>query len=89
MDVIEKNYDDLAPLAADMAFFEGYFTRDDQEGDVILFTYLPGAGLTTNLNGEDKGVITNPQFVEALWSVWLAEKPANGGMKKKLVELVK
>jgi hypothetical protein len=88
-EVIEKNYEDLTPIAADMAVFEGYFTRDAQEGDIIIFTYLPGQGLTTNLNGEDKGVITNTDFAEALWSVWLGRKPANGDMKKALVAQVK
>jgi len=87
-EVIEKNYEDLTPLAADMAVFEGYFTRDAQDGDVIIFTYLPGKGLTVDLNGEDKGTITNADFMEALWSVWLGRKPASDGMKKELVSAV-
>ena len=83
-EVIEKNYPDLGPISADMAAFEGYFTRDAQAGDVILFTYVPGRGLTTDLNGEAKGTITNAKFVEALWSVWFGAQPVSGDMRANL-----
>lgn len=84
-DVIEKNFDDMAPFAAEMETFFGYFTRDAEENDVLIFTYLPGVGLTTNLNGEDKGVIANFEFTRALWTVWFGRKPASGGLKKSLL----
>ncbi|MCB1182714.1 chalcone isomerase family protein [bacterium] len=83
--VIEKNYDDTSAFDADMETFQGYFTRDAQEGDVIIFTYLPGTGLTTNLNGEDKGVIANFAFTRALWTVWFGSKPADKGLKEDLL----
>ena len=67
-----------------MTAFEGYFTRDAQAGDVILFTYLPGQGLATELNGEVKGTITNLAFVEALWSVWFGAEPVSGDMQDAL-----
>lgn len=83
-EVIEKNYPDLSAFSADMAAFEAYFTRDAQSGDVILFTYLPGQGVTTELNGEAKGTIANVKFVEALWSVWFGAQPVSGDMKAAL-----
>ncbi len=83
-EVIEKNYPDLGPFSADMTAFEGYFTRDAQAGDVILFTYVPGQGLVTELNGEAKGTITNLAFVEALWSVWFGSEPVSGDMQDAL-----
>ncbi len=84
-DVIEKNYDDRTGFASDMDEFLAYFTADAQEGDELIFTYLPGKGLKTVLNGEQKGVISNFDFVQALWTVWFGEKPANGGLKKNLL----
>ena len=75
-DVIKKNYDDMSAFEADMAAFFAYFERDAQENDVLVFDYLPGAGLTTTLNGEVKGTIMNTAFVEALWTVWFGKKPA-------------
>lgn len=83
-EVIEKNYPDMSAFSADMAAFEAYFTRDAQSGDVILFTYLPGQGVTTELNGEAKGTIANVKFVEALWSVWFGAQPVSGDMKAAL-----
>ncbi len=85
VEVIEKNYKDQSAFADDMKTFEGYFTRDAQDGDVIIFNYCPTKGLTTILNGEEKGLITNPAFAEALWSVWFGQKPANKGLKRDLL----
>jgi hypothetical protein len=88
-EVIEKNYPDLTPIAEDLAAFEGYFTRDAQSGDVILFTYVPGQGLATELNGEVTGTITNTAFVEALWSVWFGAEPVNKDMRSSLAGTAK
>ncbi len=82
---IEKNVEDTAGIAADIETFKTYFTRDAQDGDLIIFDYCPRTGLTTTLNGEVAGVIENFDFVAAMWSVWLGEKPANGGLKKALL----
>ncbi|MCK9997203.1 MAG: chalcone isomerase family protein [Candidatus Krumholzibacteria bacterium] len=87
-DVIEKNYDDMSAFQADMDEFFAYFTDDAQDGDELIFTYIPGLGLKTALNGEDKGLITNFEFVKALWTVWFGEEPANDGLKKDLLEKI-
>jgi hypothetical protein len=84
-DVIVKNYDDTSAFQADMDGFFAYFEQDAQEDDRLVFTYVPGEGLTTKLNGEVKGVITNFEFVKALWTVWFGEEPADGGLKKSLL----
>jgi len=85
-DVIKKNYDDMSAFEADMETFFAYFERDAEEHDQIIFEYLPGRGLVTTLNGEAKGTITNPAFVEALWTVWFGKKPASGGLKEDLLK---
>jgi len=84
-ETIEKNYDDLHAFATDMEVFLAYFEHDAQEKDVLVFDFAPGVGLTTTLNGEVKGVITNDAFVEALWSIWLGEKPTNKGLRKAML----
>jgi hypothetical protein len=86
---IAANFADQTPFAADLAVFLGYFERDAQEGDVIVFEYIPQIGLTTSLNGEVKGVIENFAFVTALWSVWFGEHPADDGLTRALVAQVK
>jgi chalcone isomerase-like protein len=82
---IEANYDDLTGIAADMETFQGYFTRDAEENDKIIFHFCPAVGLTTELNGEEVGVIENVEFAQALWTVWFGEKPANKNLKKALM----
>ena len=86
--VIEKNYDDTSAFAADMETFFGYFQRDAQEKDQIIFEYAPSGGLSTILNGKRQGTIENPAFVEALWTVWFGDKPADGNLKKALLSKI-
>ena len=82
---IEANYEDMTPFAADLETFEAYFTRDAEEHDKIIFHFCPAVGLTTELNGEELGVIENAEFAQALWTVWFGKKPANDGLKKALL----
>ena len=84
-ETIEKNFEDMSAFETDMAVFLAYFDRDAQEADRIVFDFAPGAGLTTSLNGEVKGIIDNTAFAQALWSVWFGQKPANGDLKKALI----
>jgi len=84
-DVIEENYEDRSAFAKEMEIFLAYFTADAQEGDQLIFTYLPGKGLKTVKNGEEMGVITNFEFVKALWTVWFGEEPASDGLKEDLL----
>jgi hypothetical protein len=87
-EVIDKNYSDNSAFAADMDIFFAYFDRDARDKDQIIFEYLPGQGLTTSLNGEVKGVITNFAFTRALWTVWFGEKPASDGLKRDLLAAI-
>lgn len=85
-DVIDKNYETRDSFAAEIEIFLGYFTEDAQDGDVLVFDYCPGVGMTTTLNGEVKGVLENKAMAEALWTVWFGRKPASGGLKENLLE---
>jgi len=85
---IEKNLDDTTGIVNEMETFQAYFTRDAQDGDLIVFDYCPRKGLTTILNGEVTGVIENFDFVQAMWTVWFGEKPANGGLKTALLSKI-
>ena len=82
---IHANYDDTSAFEADMEAFQGYFTRDAEENDRIIFHYCPERGLTTELNGEKVGTIANKEFAQALWTVWFGKKPANKDLRKALL----
>ncbi|MFN2372068.1 MAG: chalcone isomerase family protein [Candidatus Krumholzibacteriia bacterium] len=85
VEVIDKNYEDQSAFAAELEMFKGYFTRDAQEGDVIVFDSCPVNGLAVILNDEVIGMIEKPAFTEALWSVWFGAKPAADGLKRDLL----
>jgi hypothetical protein len=84
-EVIDKNYENTAAFAADLDTFLAYWDRDAEDGDQLVFDYVPGVGLVTSLNGEQKGIIDNFAFVQALWTVWFGEKPASDGLKRELL----
>jgi hypothetical protein len=85
---IYANVGDRESIAADLATFFAYFQGDAQDGDRIVFDYVPGIGLTTSLNGEVRGVIANFAFVTALWSVWFGKHPEDAQLMRDLVSRV-
>lgn len=88
-EVIDKNYPDQSAFARELEAFKGYFTRDAQDGDVIVFDYCPASGLTVMLNGEITGILEKAPFTEALWSVWFGESCANDDLKAALLSAAK
>ncbi len=83
-EVIDKNYDDKSAFQGAMDEFLGYFTADAQEGDRLIFGFCPAEGLKVVLNGEELGMIDNPAFMKALWTVWFGKKPADKKMRENL-----
>ncbi len=57
------------------------------EGDQMIFTYVPGTGTTFAINGKDKLTIAGPDFAPVLFSVWLGPKPPNADLKKGMLGL--
>jgi hypothetical protein len=56
-----------------------------KEGDQMVFTYVPGKGMTFAINGKEKLTIATPAFNPVLLSVWLGPKPPNPDLKKGLL----
>jgi hypothetical protein len=54
---------------------------DMKSGEEAFITYLPGTGTTLVLNGKAVGTIPGSDFAEALFAVWLGDKPADAGLK--------
>jgi len=85
---IAANFEDRAPIAADLERFLNFFEQDAHDGDTIIFDYAPRVGLTTSVNGKVMGVIEHFTFVTALWSVWFGEHPDDDQLKRALVSNV-
>ncbi len=75
----------LPQLLERLGRFSGWFDADMLKGEQIVLTYLPGRGTEVSVKGTVRGVIEGADFMRALWSVWLGEKPVDGGLKKGML----
>lgn len=55
-----------------------------KKGNVLNFTYLPGAGTLLRGTGREM-TIPGKDFADALFSVWLGPKPVNASLERKLL----
>ena len=58
---------------------------DIVSGQEIVFTYDPAAGTAVEFAGQKKGTILGPDFMRALFRVWLGEKPPTKDLKAGLL----
>jgi len=56
-----------------------------KDGDRMVFTYIPGTGTITAINGTEKATIPGKAFAAVLFSVWLGPKPPNADLKKGIL----
>ena len=75
----------LPQLSERLERFSGWFDADLLKGEQVVLTYLPGQGTEVTVQGKVRGVIEGADFMRALWSVWLGEKPADRGLKQGML----
>jgi hypothetical protein len=56
-----------------------------EDGDTLMFSYVPGTGVEVSVNGTRKGVIEGEDFARSLFSIWLGPKPPTGDLKRGLL----
>ena len=62
--------------------FNSYFDQEAKEGDVYEIGYAPGAGIRVSFNGTEKGTVDGGlEFKQAVFGIWLGDKPADKGLK--------
>ena len=74
----------LAALKDRVATLDSYMS-DVPNGALMSFTYLPGSGVTVEVQGATKGVIAGDDFSRALFGIWLGSHPPNPGLKDGLL----
>jgi len=74
----------LAALKDRVATLDSYMS-DVPNGALMSFTYLPGSGVTVEVQGATKGVIAGTDFSQALFGIWLGSHPPNPGLKDGLL----
>lgn len=74
MKALQSRLDDFNALFDDM-----------KKGDSVVFDYVPGLGIRVEIKGKARGVIPGEDFMQALFKVWLGEKPVDKGLKRGLL----
>ena len=54
-------------------------------GDLMVFTYVPGTGLTVEVDGDVKGTIEGDDFARVFFLIWLGSDPPNSGLRTGLL----
>jgi hypothetical protein len=56
-----------------------------KEKDKAVFTYVPGKGVTVNMNGEDKLTLDGKEFADMMFSGWVGDQPVDKDLREALL----
>jgi hypothetical protein len=86
IDRMEKNFNakELSLLDNEISLMKDFFV-DIQSGDLFSLTYIPDQGTVFSHNGSVTGIIPGEQFAEAIFSVWIGEKPFDQRLKNDIL----
>jgi hypothetical protein len=76
---------DTREIRKEIDRFREFFKDDIRKGDVFDMVYLPQHGVIVNKNGKLKGAVAGAKFKQALFSIWLSDKPADTALKQALL----
>ncbi len=65
--------------------FNSFFTEEARKGDIYDIIYTPGDGVTVSIKGKLKGSISGLDFKNALFAIWLGEKPVDNSLKQGML----
>jgi hypothetical protein len=75
----------VAPIKAQIENFISVFRDKINEHDVYDLVYLPDKGVEVYKNAEYSSLTPGLNFKQALFGIWLSEKPAQQSLKKKML----
>lgn len=76
---------DTREIRNEIAQFREFFKDEIKKGDVFDMVYLPQHGVIVNKNGKLKGAVAGAKFKQALFSIWLSNKPADTALRQALL----
>lgn len=71
----------------DIELFKQYLNDPFNKGDEILLTYRPGDAIYLYKNGIERGSFPGLAFKQALFAIWLGDRPAQESLKKEMLGL--
>lgn len=75
----------IDPIQDDIRTFTQYLSGEIKMGDVFDLVYVPKTGVVVVKNGERKGKVGGLEFKQALFGIWLSNRPADSNLKKGLL----
>jgi hypothetical protein len=69
------------PLQAEIDQFNSYFGQEAKAGDVYDIIYTPEQGVRVYAKGQLQGLIQGLPFKQAVFAIWLGEKPGDKSLK--------
>jgi hypothetical protein len=54
------------------------YMEDVEDGQKLVFTYIPGKGTEAMVKGKVKGIIPGKDFADALFACWIGPEPGPG-----------
>jgi len=82
---LEGNTPDASPEVREQFETLCSWMEDLDKGDQLVISYVPGAGTTIEVKGENKGSLAGKPFADALFASWLGPAPPSKGLKKGLL----
>lgn len=74
-----------AGIADQLAEFRRCFADPINKNDVFVLSYLPGSGVLVHKNGKQKGRIAGNEFKQALFGIWLSDRPVDESLKQAML----
>lgn len=76
----------LSSLKQDIEKFKGFFKNEIKKEDVFDIVYLPTRGTIVYKNNKELGTLKGLPFKQALFGIWLANKPADKNLKAGMLD---
>ena len=73
------------PIKSQIEKFISVFQEKIDEDDIFDLIYSPGKGVEVYKNGESKSTIEGLAFKQALFGIWLSDKPAQKSLKEEML----
>jgi hypothetical protein len=71
----------------DIQSFKEFLSDAFEPNDEILLSYGPEKGTILSKNGQVRGSFTGLPFKQALFAIWLGDKPAQNSLKQQMLGL--
>ena len=90
IEALEEGFDNTTVgsyTATDIERFKEFLSDAFEPNDEILLVYDPEQGMQLYKNGEVRGSFAGLPFKQALFGIWLGDKPAQESLKQEMLGL--